>query len=97
VLKDERAIEAILQQMQSMQNPSGAVKALTAAGPMVEKPMIELLDHHNWLVRMAACQVLAEVGTEASIKPLEELEARSQGSVAEEAKKALEAINSRKE
>jgi HEAT repeat protein len=63
---------------------------------MIEKPMIKLLDHHNWLVRMSACQVLAEVGTEASVKPLEELEARSQGSVAQEAKKALEAIKARK-
>ncbi len=95
VLKDERGIEAIVEWMQSARNPSGAVKALQAAGPMVEKPMVELLDHHDWLVRMAACQVLADVGTEASIKPLEELEARSQGGVAQEAKKALEAIKAR--
>jgi hypothetical protein len=95
-LNDERATEAILKHMPSMQNPSGAVKALQAAGPTVEKPMIELLDHHDWLVRIAACQVLAEVGTEASVKPLEELEARSKGTVADEANKALEAIEDRR-
>jgi hypothetical protein len=97
VIKDERGIEAIVERMLSARNRSGAVKALKSAGPMVEKPMIELLDHHDWLLRMAACQVLAEVGTEASVKPLEELEARSRGPVAQEAKKALEAIKARRQ
>jgi HEAT repeat protein len=50
--------------------------ALIAIGPGVENAVIPLLQSPEYVVRNQACRVLAEVGTVASVKPLQEASQR---------------------
>ena len=72
-----------------------ASQALRDMGPVAEDAVLPLFEHPDWPVRLEAYKVLKAIGTGKSIEPLKKLLARSKGLVAEEAKKALRAIESR--
>jgi hypothetical protein len=67
---DERVIESLARLLASSERDY-VVKALVSIGPKVEDTVLLQLDHPDAPTRRAAVQVLAEVGTKKSLKPLE--------------------------
>ncbi len=72
-LKDERAVEPIAQRLEEFFDRHEAEEALKAMGPMAEKAVLARLNHHDWLVRKAVCDVLGAIGTKESIPALEKV------------------------
>jgi S1-C subfamily serine protease len=92
---DERAAEPIARRLGEFHDRGRAAEALKALGSKAEKAVVPYLTHTDWGVRLEACRVLAAVGTKASQAALEKASGDSNGLVAGEAKRAVEAIGKR--
>ncbi len=91
-----RAAEAVAQELVPMQSRGQAGDALRAMGPVAEAAVLPLTDHRDWGVQLEALKVLAAVGTEASLEPLQELTVRPQNRLVErELRNTLTAIEAR--
>lgn len=69
-------------------------KALKVWG--TDKSVAPLLKNQDWVVRMDACKILAEVGTKESLPALQAAQSDSNRSVVNEATKAIKSIEARK-
>jgi S1-C subfamily serine protease/HEAT repeat protein len=70
------AIDALLARLG--EDPARVVRALAAVGPAAEPALQSLLSHKDGGVRQEACRVLVEVGTGASLAPLESVAGRDE-------------------
>jgi HEAT repeat protein len=70
-LKDERSVEPVARRLTQGADRTQAVKALQALGPPAEKEALKYLQAQDKAVRIAACHVLQEVGTKASVPALQ--------------------------
>ena len=95
-LKDERAIQPLADMIASgSHNAHLAAQTLGEFGPMVEDTALQLLKEKHADTRRHACDILARVGTEKSIKPLQQLIATGDPGFNHNATAALEAIRDR--
>jgi S1-C subfamily serine protease/HEAT repeat protein len=95
---DERAARPLAELMAAEDFPYQYERALIALGPAAEAAVIPLLANPNKDVRRSACNVLEEVGSRASIEPLNALldEQRGEfGLLTSAAQRALGEIRSR--
>jgi hypothetical protein len=65
-----RAVRPISERLTAFFDRKEAIKALRAIGSECEPEMLGYLGHPDMSVRVAACQVLASVGTKKSLTPL---------------------------
>jgi HEAT repeat protein len=101
-LKDERAAEPIAERLEDFFDRHGAEEALKQMGLVAEKAVLARLDHPDWQVRIAVCDVLGVIGTRQSIPPLEKVVAAGKDPfsgqnhfVAKKAEEAIKAIKAR--
>jgi len=73
-LKDEGSAEPLAQRLEDVADLDAAAAALRALGPAAEKAVVKRLRHDSFLVRGAACAILRDSGTPASIPALRALE-----------------------
>ncbi len=73
----------------------GLLQAVIAFGPQAEPEVRKQLKSDNFVARKAACDVLKEIGTEASIPDLETL--ASDVFVKDQARAAIALIKARKQ
>jgi predicted Zn finger-like uncharacterized protein len=66
--KDKRAVFPICRWL--IEDTEEATSALISMGPIAEDDVIKILDQKSVKARQAACNVLAEVGTQKSLRPL---------------------------
>ncbi len=92
-LKDEGSAEPLAQCLENLGDSQAASAALCALGPAAEKAVARRLQDRNFLVRSAACEVLAEIGTRESVPALKAL--RNDLHSGDDAEKALRAIAAR--
>jgi len=93
--KDERAAEPLAACLEELTDRHFAGEALQKLGPAAEKPVLRRLTHHDWQVRMAACEVLQAVGTRDSIPALEKVIEENNFFVTPKAREAIQAIKRR--
>lgn len=94
--KDPKAAEALAERLDEFGVRGHASKALKAMGATAEKALVPLLKHKDWGVRLEACKILGEIGTNASISALRGAAGDSNGHVKGEATRAIQAIQGRK-
>jgi HEAT repeat protein len=101
-LKDERAAEPIAERLEEFFDQHEAAEALKQMGPVAEKAVLARLNHHDLHVRITACDILAVIGTQKSIPPLEKVVAAGKDPfageahlVAMKAEQAIKSIRSR--
>ncbi len=94
-IKDPRGAAVIAKQFLDHGSRQAAAKALRAMGPAAEPVVLPLLNDRDWSVQLDACKLLADIGTTASIKPLQNLPPNTNRLVEMEAEKAVKAIESR--
>jgi HEAT repeat protein len=73
-LKDEESAEPLAQRLEEVADRQAAGEALRALGPAAEKAVAKRLQHEDVGVRWAACEILGDIGTPASIPALKALE-----------------------
>jgi hypothetical protein len=94
--KDERALEPVLRCFRKLGMREPAGKALREMGPMAEKEVLALLQEKDMLLRNDAIKVLKDIGTQASVPPLEQVAAdNSAVFLRQSAREALAAIAAR--
>ncbi len=93
--KDERAAEPLAACLEEFHDRHTADKALQKLGPAAEKAVLQRLTHHDWQVRMAACEVLQAIGTKTSLADLEKVSAENHPIVTRRAREAIQAIKRR--
>jgi hypothetical protein len=95
-LQDPVAFPAMVAKADELGVRNQVMQALKAAGPAAEKDVLALLAHNDWQVRMEACNVLAEIGGEASKRQLQTAaNDDSNALVKSRAQAALDAIGKR--
>ena len=94
--KSALAAEAVAKCLLENQVRQQASQALKAMGNVAEQPVLPLLKHTEWTVRMSACEILAEVGTSQSIDALKAAANDDNGIVKMKAEEALKAIEARR-
>ncbi|HMP04009.1 MAG TPA: HEAT repeat domain-containing protein [Gemmatales bacterium] len=94
-IKDPRAAEPIAQRW-FVREPEAVAAALVAIGPAAEGAALGQLAQTSTPHRVAICQVLARIGTRASIGPLLKLTDEKDPMITDAAWSALEAISGRK-
>jgi hypothetical protein len=95
-LQDPAAVPAIAAKLKEPGTRNQAVQALKASGAAAEKDVLTLLAHDDWGVRMEACNILAEIGSGASLAPLKTAaDGDANGLVKVRAKAAVEAVEKR--
>lgn len=95
-LKDPRGAEALARQLMQQRSRINAATALKSMGSVAEEPVLRLLDYDNGIVLSDACQILAVVGGEKSVGPLQKLRDESGNqAIALNAKRALASITLR--
>lgn len=96
-LKDPAAAPALAKLLPGLGERGPASAALKAIGPPAEKAVIPFLTHKDAWAAKEACHILQEIGTEASIAPLQELlKGKPDFMVGPAANNALKAIQERK-
>jgi len=96
-LKDPAAAAAMAKLLPGLGDRAAASAALKAIGPAAEKAVIPYLTHKDSWAASEACHILKEIGTEASIAPLQEvLKGKPDFMVGPAASNALKAIQERK-
>jgi HEAT repeat protein len=95
-LKDERAAEPLAKLVTEPGPRVQAVKALQSLGSKAEAAEIALLAHAEPEVRLEACRLLKNAGTDASLAALQTAAQDDNKSVAQAAKDAMAAIANRK-
>ncbi|MEZ5942638.1 MAG: HEAT repeat domain-containing protein [Planctomycetaceae bacterium] len=95
-LKIIEASPVLAEQLRNPSHRSSAGNALRAIGPAAEGDVMKVLEDRDWTVRMEACRILTEVGTETSVKKLEALASGDENNAVKSfAKRAVEAIQKR--
>lgn len=95
--KDPRAAAAIAPRLVELTDQMEAGRALEAIGPDAERDVQPILKDREWTVRLAAAEVLAKIGTDASTAALKAVaDQDSNGLVQLKAQDALKAIASRR-
>jgi len=89
-LKDPRGAEAVAARIQA--DKIKANESLRAMGPAAEPTVLALLADPEWSVRMDACKILGEIGTEAGRSKLKKAARDSNGLVRMAAAEALRSI-----
>jgi HEAT repeat protein len=69
--KDKRAVFPIVRWL--IEDTRDAKEALIDMGPVAEDEVIKLLSNKNADARLAACEILGQIGTRKSLKPLDTL------------------------
>jgi hypothetical protein len=98
-LKDPKAAPALAQGLTHGRERGPAGQALRAIGPAAEEAVLPFLRVDDWEARVAACRILAEIGTDKSVQPLQGAfvaYGQFDGIFAREAQLALEKIAARK-
>jgi HEAT repeat protein len=99
-LDGARAAEAIAARLTDGADRGAANKALKAIGPDAEKAVLPYLASPDFNTRIAACQVLEQIGTSASVEALKKAADGLDGNLApgvnRAADKAIAAISARK-
>lgn len=96
-LKDERGAAAAAGRLADPHDVKDAGTALVLMGPLAEQETIKVLKAPQPVhARMAGCQVLAAIGTKASLPVLQELSTDGDRNVSQQARIAMQAINNRK-
>jgi hypothetical protein len=74
-LKDPRGLEVVAKRLEDTWDRMNGypTRALLAAGPVAEPMVIPYLKFRDHFTKMEACKILKEIGTEKSIKALEEV------------------------
>jgi hypothetical protein len=94
-LKDQRALDVLGDCLGDFFNRGDAANALRAFGPAAEKVVLKQIHHQDWQTQKLVCNVLAAIGTEASLPSLEAVVASRNILVDNEAKAAILAIKAR--
>ncbi len=95
-LKDERAIEPVIDLLKAKKHRQQAVKSLAAMGAMAEDAALALLEEDDSDMRYDACQILKEIGGKKSFGQLGTVSRNdSNGIVKLVADQALKAIRER--
>jgi hypothetical protein len=96
-LKDERAIQPLADLIARGGSMYGqdATTALINIGQPAEKAVIALLNERNAETQRQACNILQQIGTEASLDPLQKLVGDSEQSTSQAAVDAIRAIKQR--
>ena len=96
-LKDERAIQPLADLIARNGNNYGqdTSTALINIGAPSEKAVIGLLNEHNIETQRQACTILQQIGTDASLEPLQRLVGDGEQSVSQAAVEAIRAIKLR--
>jgi len=96
-LKDERAIQPLadLVARGSNMGSQDASSALINIGAPAEKAVIALLSERNAETQRQACSILQQIGTDASIDPLQKLVGDSEQQTSQAAVDAIRAIKQR--
>jgi HEAT repeat protein len=98
-LKDPKAAPALAQGLTHPRERGPVGKALRAIGPGAEEAVIPFLRVDDREARLEACRILAEIGTDKSVQPLQtafNAYAQFDGVFARESQVALEKIAARK-
>jgi formylglycine-generating enzyme required for sulfatase activity len=88
-LKDERGAEAVAERLTSGTDRGAASEFLKKMGPIAEPAVLKRLKHPMKEVRIEACKILAEMGTDKCVAPLEEATRDMDPEVAKAAREAL--------
>ncbi|HUT14154.1 MAG TPA: HEAT repeat domain-containing protein [Thermoguttaceae bacterium] len=91
-IEDQRVIEAIAKRLPETFDRMLAVRALIAMGPAAEETVLKYVEHPDRQVSSAACEILAEIGTQKSIAVLTKLARSEDFFVQVEAQRASKAI-----
>jgi hypothetical protein len=94
-LKDERGVAPVAQRLSNIHDRSFASKALIAMGPMAEKEVARYLENKDAGIQREACRILKMIGTKASIPALEAASKNRNRMMANAAKDALNAVQTR--
>jgi HEAT repeat protein len=95
-IKDEQCVAPVAARLAALADLNVAGEALVAMGPMVEGEVAKYLKPpHASQTRVAACVVLRQVGTKASLPMLEEIAADKDRNVSAAARIAINEINAR--
>ena len=95
-LGDEQAVAPLLETLRTNQLARhDAKRALTKLGSSVEEPVIAMLFEKDQQVFHAACDILKEVGGEASVEPLENIASGKDFARKSYADRALRSVKSR--
>lgn len=89
-LKDPRGAEAVAGRL--WVDKIKANESLLAMGPAAEPAVLDVMSNPEWSVRMDACKILGEIGTEASRSKLKKAARDSNGLVRMAAAEALRSI-----
>jgi HEAT repeat protein len=92
-LKDARAAEPLARHLPG--EPAEAGRTLLALGAAAEPAVVKCLTSSEKRARLEACKILREVGTAASLAPLEEVAGDKDRDLARAAGDAVRAINGR--
>ncbi|MBV9124804.1 MAG: HEAT repeat domain-containing protein [Planctomycetes bacterium] len=93
--KDERAAEALAQQLSEFQDRSMASSALRKMGAVAEPAVLKQLQNPDGQVQAEACRILTAIGTQRSVPALQTASQSSQPLVSLEAQAALRVIAAR--
>jgi len=95
-LQDERAIQPLADYVARGDTfDQEAASALINQGPAAEKAVLALLDEHAIETRRQACLILRQIGTRASLEPLQKQMTDPDQSLSQAAVDAVRAINER--
>ena len=95
-LQDPTSVPLIVAKMSELGVRNQAAAALKAVGPAAEKDVLVLLANEDWVLRMEACNILAEIGTQLSAKQLADASTGDENGIVKiKAKAALEAVEKR--
>lgn len=84
-LRESRAAPVLAGKLTDMGWRVDAAAALKAIGKPAEKPVSRLLQDRDWGVRLEACRILQEVGTQDSLESLEAAAARDENPLVRQA------------
>lgn len=94
-LKDERAVEPIVERLDDFFDNHEAAEALKQMGPMAEQAVLARLNHHEFMMRMTVFDILKVIGTKKSLPSLEKASADQNIVIATTAKETIQAITAR--
>jgi HEAT repeat protein len=94
-LKTAEGAKAVAARLVHLQDRGDAASSLKAMGAVAEPEVLPYLKDRDGWVRLEACKVLGEIGTDKSLAALEEFGRNGQGFDRPESEKAIRAIKAR--
>ncbi len=95
-LRASEAVERLVENLSQSQSRLAASEALKSIGADAEEQTLTALDHADWVVRLEACRILQEIGTEKSVEALRTVSQDDEnGLVRQVSQQAADAIESR--